>query len=93
MRGWTLAGPRLIVAWLRCTASDWHGELERGASPPLIDGLRWSPGRPASWLGRARITAYDPWRDLTTPLSADGAEIVLPAFRRSLVIRIEGTTT
>jgi hypothetical protein len=88
LRGWTLAGPRVLTAWLRCTASDWSAELERGERAPLISAGRWSPGRPASWLERARITAYDPWTDTWLPLTANGSEISLPAFRRSLVIRI-----
>jgi hypothetical protein len=88
LRGWTLAGPRTITAWLRCTASDWRAELEHGEAPPLVSGVRWSPGRPAAWLQRAAITAYDPWRDAWQPLAAAAAEIRLPAFRRSLVLRI-----
>lgn len=89
LRGWTLRGRRTVLAWLRSSEADWRSELERGEAAPAIGGVRWSPGLPAAALLRASASAYDPWSGRWTPIAAEADGIDLPAFRRSLVIRID----
>lgn len=89
LRGWQLAGARLVTAWLRDGQSDWRSELEQGRPAEPVSGARWTPGHDAAWLARARIRAYDPWTGRWCDLRAQDGEVPLPAFTRSLVVRAE----
>jgi hypothetical protein len=85
-----LRGRRTLLAWCRDTQSDWQNELESGAAPREIKGtaLDLSAFQLSAPLGQATVTAYDPWSDRSTPLALRGATVVLPDFRRSLVVRV-----
>ncbi|MEK6796205.1 MAG: hypothetical protein AABZ39_15605 [Spirochaetota bacterium] len=87
IRVWQLSGPRMVTAWLRDAESDWKYELEDGENPRTVSDARWKPGFSAEQLSNAKIEAYDPWADTWQTLRADGDEIIIPAFKRSLVVR------
>ncbi|MBI4977138.1 MAG: hypothetical protein HZC28_06620 [Spirochaetes bacterium] len=87
IRAWQLSGPRTVTAWLRDAESDWQHELEDGIPARVISDARWSPGFSAVQLSRAELRAYDPWADAWHTLSAAGADVVLPGFKRSLIVR------
>lgn len=89
LRIYALCGKRTLLAWCRDTASDWRSELEAGVAPREIAGaeldltaLQFTAGAKAS------ATAYDPWSDRAAPLALRGTSLALPAFRRSLVVRV-----
>ena len=90
MRIHALRGRRTLLAWCRDAQSDWQNELESGAAPREVKGtaLDLAAFQLAGPLDHAVVAAYDPWTDRSTPLALRGTEVVLPDFRRSLVVRI-----
>jgi hypothetical protein len=41
-------------------------------------------------VGKAKkVSVYDPWGDVWTDVARKGKKIVLPDFKRSLVVKIE----
>ncbi len=90
LRIYALRGKKTTIAWCRDAASDWKTEFEEGKSPELLQGialdltgLQLSPE-----FNNARVEAYDPWQDALKPVTRNGMKLVLPEFKRSLVVRI-----
>jgi len=88
MRIYALAGIKHILVWLRETESNWRHELEEGKAPLTVSGYTLDLSPILDLPAGASASAYDPWKDLSHPLTASGNKLPLPDFRRSLVIRI-----
>ncbi len=85
LRIYLLKGRHTTLAWCRDKANSWVSELAENTPPEKIAGASISLSVPA---GVAKI--YDPWDDRwgTAAPAADGS-IALPAFQRSIVVRLE----
>ncbi len=83
-----LRGRRTTLLWCRDRASDWRTELAEGRSALVIGShtLSWPPE--SSWRSAVRADFYDPWTDHWTPVPITPAGPVLPAFRRSGILRL-----
>ena len=88
LRVYALQGRRTLLLWCRDSLSTWESEIQNGEGPETLRDLELdlSPalaGRPAS---RARV--FDPWTGRWTEARLANGRIRLPAFRRSLVVRV-----
>ena len=89
LRIYQLKGKETILLWLRDKRNNWESELRDG-QPPLLISLYEIDLKKLGIRGRSsKIRAYDPWQDKWKDISTDGPKILLPDFKRSLVVRIE----
>jgi len=88
LRIYALAGRKTWIAWCRDKASSWQTELARGAVPELLRSVEVE--LPQARL--SRIRTYDPWLDRWTPARTRRGRVILPGFRRSIVIRADSMT-
>ncbi len=84
LRVYALKGKRTTLLWCRDSESTWRSELEEGKAPEVLGDIRLDLGDPVA----GEVTAYDPWTSKWTEIPADGDTIRLPAFSRSIVVRI-----
>jgi hypothetical protein len=82
LRVYALQGQRHALIWVRDSASDWQSELLQGKPAGALEGLTLS-------LPAAQADIFDPWTNRHTNARLRNGKLTLPAFRRSLVIRIE----
>jgi len=88
LRVHALLGRRVSLLWLRDRACDWSGEFVEGrpALPVAGEELACDAGTDAPRLA----SYFDPWSGASGRCgSAGGGRVLLPAFRRSLVLRLE----
>jgi hypothetical protein len=91
LRVYALAGKRTTLVWCRDSRNDWMTELRDGRPPEIIEGAAIALGDNLPSLEGATVRAYDPWSNRWTNLKIEGRKIVLPAFSRSIVLRIDPT--
>ncbi len=84
-----LRGRRWTFVWCRDRQNTWRTELAEGKPPELLRQIRvdLSSGQ-TSPPGRTSQT-YDPWSNVWRAATLQGSAVVLPEFRRSLVIRLK----
>jgi hypothetical protein len=89
LRVYALRGRRTLLAWCRDGQNDWRTELEQGTPPRKITGLALDLAllQPRFDLPAA-AQVYDPWQDRLSSAGLSGSSVQLPAFERSLVLRI-----
>jgi hypothetical protein len=85
LRVYVLKGRRTLLAWCRDTKNDWMSELRDGQKPETLRRVVVDLG--AVKARSARI--YDPWANRWSKASVKGGKVGLPAFSRSIVIRID----
>ncbi len=88
LRVYVLKGRHTILAWCRDSQNTWESELLHDQPPDVLTGLKLNL---SELLGTAKPTSirfYDPWKNAWTEASAENAILNLPAFSRSLVVRI-----
>jgi hypothetical protein len=85
LRVYVLKGRRTLLAWCRDTNNDWVSELRDGRKPETLRNVVVDLG--AVNARSARL--YDPWASRWSKASVKGGKVGLPAFSRSIVIRIE----
>ncbi len=89
LRVYVLRGKRTALVWCRDKRNTWMRELRDGRPPEQITGATLD----GSALPKAaRIRAYDPWTDQWRTLVPQASRITLPAFSRSLVLRLQRAT-
>jgi hypothetical protein len=76
------------LLWIRDKNNTWLSELTEGKAPELISGLDLDLRTPGTADTSGTIEIYDPWQDKWATVNAEGSVIVLPDFRRSLIVRI-----
>jgi hypothetical protein len=77
------------MIWCRDSNSNWQTELADGIKPSIIN-----TSIPVSKLGIAEkkiksIKVYDPWKNKWSDAKIVKNQILLPAFIRSIVVRIQ----
>ncbi len=87
-RIYTLNGNKTKLIWLRDKSNTWQTELRDGQAPELISGQNLDIAKAGIDGQLNNVVVYDPWQDKWSEVKPEGTSIVLPDFRRSLVIRI-----
>lgn len=82
LRIYGLRGKSLLLLWCRDKHSNWATELDQARPAPTLHGCRI----PA--FGAKEAESYSPWTEEPAQITAVDSELILPDFRRSLVIRI-----
>jgi hypothetical protein len=85
LRVYLLKGRRTLLAWCRDAKNDWMAELRDGQKPETLRRVVVDLG--AVKARSARV--YDPWANRWSRASVKGGKVRLPAFSRSIVIRID----
>ena len=88
LRLYTLKGNKTVLIWLRDKNSTWQTELRDGKAAGLISGLSFDLKTAGIDLSSQSVEVYDPWADRWAEVKNDGGIIVLPDFKRSLILRI-----
>ncbi len=89
LRIYVLKGRRTILAWCRDYKNTWNTELAEGTLPETIRGLSLDLRGVLESTKAVRAKSYDPWEDRWQSVETKDSAILLPAFRRSLVVRID----
>lgn len=85
-----LDGRKTILIWCRDKANNWTTELANGQPPEILPHALLGLAPAIRLPGKARVLRfYDPWTDKWSKGETDGTTVVLPAFSRSLVVKIE----
>jgi len=85
LRVYALTGRRTFLAWCRDVENTWASELRDGIRPETLEGLDLAVPVPPG----ARVRTYDPWTDQWAEAASQAGRVKLPAFRRSIVVRID----
>jgi hypothetical protein len=87
LRVYALKGKTTFIAWCRDSRNDWRTELRDGKPPEVIDDavLDFSDHLPGK-VAPARI--YDPWKNEWSSAKVESSKVALPAFERSIVVRL-----
>lgn len=86
MRIYALRGNRVSLLWLRDARCDWRTELIDGEAPAISGGA--SLALPDDLPAAVRAVAFDPWTSTEEECLVQGNGVLLPQFRRSLVLRV-----
>jgi hypothetical protein len=89
LRIYAMAGRHMLLAWCRDVQNTWETELAEGKPPELLKDL--SITLPPEWALTPSVVVrcYDPWADVWSKGKVEGGKLLLPAFARSFVVRIE----
>ena len=85
LRIYTLQGKRTTLVWVRDKNSNWKSELDENTAPKMLHG--YSVKMPAE--KKQKISIYDPWTNNWTSLKRKNDIVILPDFKRSLIIRLQ----
>ena len=88
-RVYQLYGKKTILIWLRDKRNTWESELDAGQPPILITGVQLDLKTFGINHTPGEIIIYDPWQDKWKDAMTEGSKVLLPDFKRSLVIRIK----
>lgn len=87
-RVYQLNGKKTILIWLRDKNNTWESELRDGQPPITKSGIRLDLEQARINGSSGEVAFYDPWHDKWQDAKPDGMKLLLPGFKRSLVIRI-----
>jgi hypothetical protein len=88
-RIYQLNGKKSILLWLRDKKNNWQSELRDGFPPLTISGIYLDLKKSGINNSTGRIEIYDPWKDNWSSAKESDLKVLLPDFKRSLVVRIE----
>ncbi len=86
LRVYVLKGRHTVLLWCRDTQNPWRSEVAEGKAPDVVDDAFLDLA--ALKVGNAPTQIYDPWQNRSTKAELDGGRLRLPAFKRSLVVRL-----
>ena len=66
--------------------SNWESELEKGLAPGVVHGVQLNLRELG--LKSSPIEVYDPWKNKWAKIEKVRESIVLPDFKRSIVVRM-----
>ena len=76
------------MVWCRDTESNWEYELVKGLFPNILKGLSFDISNLVQKNQIRSVEIFDPWKNEWSTLKKDNI-ILLPAFKRSVVVKIE----
>lgn len=88
LRIYLLKGRSTLLAWCRDKHSTWRTELADGRAPEKLKGITINLAPHLNAASAPKVRIYDPWTDQWSDGSLNNGAITLPAFERSIVIRI-----
>ncbi|MFW6163259.1 MAG: hypothetical protein ACODAJ_10870 [Planctomycetota bacterium] len=88
LRVYALKGRRTFLAWCRDSQNTWMTELKESKAPETLRDATLVLGDHAAAYADTEARCYDPWSDKWTQAELSDGGIALPAFSRSLVVRI-----
>jgi len=89
VRIYLLKGKKTTLLWLRDKMNNWESELQRGIAPGTLHGIQLNLPELDLVASPGKIEVYDPWKNTWTRIEKAGASIILPDFKRSIVIRLQ----
>ncbi|MFZ0282569.1 MAG: hypothetical protein WAL29_13035 [Bacteroidales bacterium] len=87
-RIYQLTGKKTILIWLRDKKNNWQSELRDGI-PPEVSTINLDLKKSGVNNSTSRIEIYDPWKNKRSVARETDLKVLLPGFKRSLVVRIE----
>ena len=87
LRIYGLIGNKTILLWCRDAENDWENEFTKGVSPDTQNGLSVDISGLLTKKAIKAITIYDPWKN-EWKRGKKQSVVVLPDFKRSMVVRI-----
>lgn len=87
LKVYQLNGRNTILLWLRDKRNTWESELRDGQAPLTISGVQLDLNKLGINETFADIAVYDPWKDKWENVKPDNMKILLPDFKRSLIVR------
>jgi hypothetical protein len=88
VRIYVLNGQETILLWLRDKRNNWESELRDGQSPYLNQNIELDFKKLGFQEKFNKVIIYDPWQDIWKNVRTKDLKIILPDFKRSLVVRI-----
>lgn len=88
LRVYALKGEHTTLVWCRDTESTWRSELEQGVPAKELTNKRIDFGPLTEGRRVKKASIYDPWKDEWSRAKRS-ADVQLPAFTRSVVVKIE----
>jgi hypothetical protein len=88
LRVYVLKGRRTSLVWCRDKENTWEAELAQGRAPEELKDLELALGATVP-LDGAKVRSYDPWANRWSDAAVAGGTVRLPAFSRSIVVRVE----
>ena len=87
-RIYLLLGEEKTLLWIRDKKSTWQSELRDGLPAPLIEHAVLYLKQLGLTEAGHEVKSYDPWKDVWKDLEVGSYFLELPAFQRSLIVRI-----
>jgi len=88
LRVYILKGTTVSLVWCRDKQTSWQTELAEGKPPELLAGQQVDLS-PLGNLDGAAARVFDPWTGRWQPVVVGHRSVDLPAFRRSITLRID----
>jgi len=88
LRVYVLNGKRTLLAWCRDTRNTWESELKNGEKPEELRGVTVDFGPVLSGKTPKSVRVYDPWANRWSDTKLKKGKVMLPAFSRSIVVRM-----
>jgi len=88
-RIYKLHGKKTIMLWLRDKKNTWESELRDSKSPLAYSGIQLDLEQAGINGSFHEVSIYDPWQGKWLDVKPDRLKLLLPDFKRSLVIRIK----
>jgi hypothetical protein len=89
LRLYALQGVSTVLVWGRDVRNTWRSELEQEQPPERIEAMTLDLRQLLGDRVPAVARAYDPWANEWTELEPGTTTPMLPAFARSILLRIE----
>jgi len=87
LRVYALKGKQTLLLWCRDTENTWRTELAEDTPPQVLQNVVLDLSEVGKTIGGA-ARAYDPWENTWTDITSNRSTLALPAFSRSIVVRI-----
>jgi hypothetical protein len=88
LRIYVLRGRHTVLVWCRDSQNDWRSELADGRAPDTLADLTLDLSGLFTGPLPTRTRLYDPWNDRWTDAQLAAGSLSLPAFSRSIVVRM-----
>jgi hypothetical protein len=89
LRVYVLRGRRTVLAWCRDARNTWESELKNGEKPEVLRQVQVDLRPALIGMGTRTARLYDPWTGKWSKAKQREGRVTLPAFSRSIVIRVE----
>ena len=89
LRVYQLQGKHTLLLWCRDGANTWQSELAEGKQPEMLTGQTLDLAAALRGVNVKHVKIYDPWQNRWSGGLLGNGKLTLPAFSRSIVVRIE----